>query len=136
MSSSGPSVPPRLLDDHTAIQLPAASVVNSGELSSPESEPAFAFKGAGAVQLAPASVERDTRMSVSVPIVPPRLSHDCHTATQLPAASVVTWGALSVPASEPAFVFKGAGAVQVAPASVERATRISPSVPMVPPRLS
>ena len=58
---------------------------------------------------------------------PKRESFDDHTATQLPAPSVVTWGKASVPKSNVALVLSGAGAVQVAPLLLERATRMSRS---------
>src|SRR3990170_2651722 len=101
-----------------------------------ESVPAFELRAAGAVHEAPLSVERETRMSRSVPIVPPTFSLEPQTTTQLPAPSVVTCGLKSPPESVAALVLRAAGAVQVAPLLVERETRISRSVPIVPPRLS
>lgn len=86
--------------------------------------------------MAPASVERDTRISESVPIVPSRPSAEYQTATQLPALSVVIEQPESAPESDAALLFSGAAAVQVAPASVERAVRMSDSSPIVPPRVS
>ena len=94
-------------------------------MSSPESVAALVFSAAGAVQVAPASLERETRMSWSVPIVPPSESVEFQTATQFPAPSVVTCGCQSSPESVAALVLSAAGAVQVAPASLERATRMS-----------
>src|SRR3990170_4604801 len=74
-----------------------------------ESVPAFELRAAGAVHEAPLSVERETRMSRSVPIVPPTFSLELQTATQLPAPSVVTWGLTSAPESEAALVLRAAG---------------------------
>ncbi len=58
-------------------------------------------------------------MSLSVPMVPPRGSFDCQTATQLPVAFVATWGAMSSPPSVTALVLRGIGVLQVAPSSEE-----------------
>ena len=60
-----------------------------------------------------------------MPIVLPSVSLECQTATQFPAPSVVTCGAQSPPESVAALVSSAAGAVQVAPASLERETRMS-----------
>ena len=57
--------------------------------------------------------------------MPLRSSRESQTATQLPAPSVVTWAYKSAPTSVAALVLRATGAVQVAPLSVERATRIS-----------
>ena len=46
--------------------------------------------GEGNIVAAPLFVDVATKMSKSVPAVPPRFSFVCHTATQLPAPSVVT----------------------------------------------
>ena len=94
------------------------------------------LRAAGSVQVAPLSVERATRMSISVPMAPPRSSVEYQTATQLLAPSVVTCGPKSNPVSVAALVLRAAGTVQVAALSVERAHRMSMSVPMVPPRFS
>ena len=112
-------------ESHTATQLPAPSVATCGSESPPESLAALVLRAAGAVQVAPSSVERATRMSASVPIVPPSVSSEPQTATQFPAPSVATCGLPSYPESLAALVLSAAGAVQVAPASVERATRMS-----------
>ena len=118
MSSSVPMVPPRSsLEFQTATQLPAPSVVTWGLESDPESVAALLLRGAGAVQEAPLSVERATRMSSSVPMVPPRSSRDSQTATQLPAPSVVTWTSSSNPESVAALVLRGTGAGVTARAS-------------------
>src|SRR3972149_3384239 len=101
-----------------------------------ESVAAFELRAAGAVQEAPLSVERETRISRSEPIVPPTFSLELQTATQFPALSVVTWGLTSAPESEPALVLRAAGADQVDPLSAERASKMSLSTPMVPPRSS
>ena len=69
----------------------------------------------GAVHVAPLSVDVATKMSASVPAVPPRFSSDRHTATHLPEASVVTRGSKSCPVSEAALVLSRIGAVHVAP---------------------
>jgi hypothetical protein len=130
-------VPPRSsLDHHTATQFPWASVVNAGYQSSPLSVSALVFSGWGAVQLAPASKLRDTRMSRSVPIVSPRCSRDCQIATQVPARSVLTSGCPSPSQPEAALMSSAAGSVQLAPLSVLRANRMSVSTPIVPPRSS
>ncbi len=72
MSPSSPMDPPRLSKDcQTAIQLPAESVVSWGSQSSPESVAALVFSAAGSVQVWPASVEREKRISSSVPSGPP-----------------------------------------------------------------
>jgi hypothetical protein len=47
------------------------------------------LSASGDVQMAPASVERDTRMSESSPIAPPSESQEYHTASQVPFPSVV-----------------------------------------------
>ena len=117
---------------HTATQFPSPSVVSCGNRSSPASLPAFVLSATGAVHVAPPCVERTTRMSLSVSIVPSSESLESHTATQLPCPSVVTCAAKSSPAPASAFPLSAAGAVQVTPASVERATKMSPSAPTVP----
>ena len=63
--------------------------------------------------------------TVSVSIDPPSVSLEAQTATQVPAPSVATCGEWSSPASLPALVLSAVGAVQVAPAFVERAIRRS-----------
>jgi hypothetical protein len=103
---------------------------------SPKSVAAFEFRGAGAVQVWPASVEREKRISLSVPMVPPRLSFEVHAATQFPEPSVVITGYSSCPESVAAFVLRDAGVVHVWPPSVDREKMRSRSPPMVPSRLS
>ncbi len=74
----------------------------------------------------------ETRMSVSVPIVPPSESLDLHTVTQLPAPSVVICGLESDPESVAALVLSTSGVIQLAPLFVESEAKISKSVPIVP----
>src|SRR5690606_32058642 len=69
-------------------------------------------------------------------MTPSSVSEDCHTATQLPARSVPSWGLKSPPASSAALGSSGAASLQVAPLSVERAKRMSKSEPMLPSRSS
>ena len=54
--------------------------------------PQSKLRAIGDDQVVPLSVERETRMSQSVPIVPLRLSADSHTAIHVPLPSVVTCG--------------------------------------------
>ena len=79
-------------ESQTATQFPAPSVATCGLWSLPESVAALVLSAAGAVQVAPSSLERETRMSMSLPIVPPRFSVDSQTATQFPAPSVASRG--------------------------------------------
>jgi hypothetical protein len=65
-------------------------------------------------------------MSRSPPALsPPRSWFESHAATQLPAPSVATRGRASVRVAF-ASVLIGAGALQLAPLSVEREKRVSP----------
>jgi hypothetical protein len=68
--------------------------------------------------------KRATRMSSSVPIVPPRSSVDLHTVTQFPRRSVVTHGYASLPPSDAAFMLRATAEVHVAPLSVLRETKM------------
>ena len=97
MSLSLPTVPPRLsVDCQVATHVPSP-VVTCGAMSCPESDAALVFNGAAALQVRPLFVERATKMSWSVPKVPP--DADVHTATQFPAPSVAISGELSSPPS-------------------------------------
>jgi hypothetical protein len=122
------SVAPGTKDCHTATHWPWVSVAS--ETHSSMREPSLAApgsSGAGSDHVAPSSVERATRMSPSLPIVPPSVSREPQTAIQVPARSVSICGPSSSPKSVAALVLSGTGAVQLAPSSLERATKMSVS---------
>ena len=133
LSTESPTLPKV---SQTVTQLPAPSVVTWGEKSKPKSKVASVSSKAGAVHVAPLSVDVATKMSGSVPAVPPRVSSDCHTATQLPAPSAATWGETSKPASKAAFVLSTVGVVHVNPLFIDVATKMSSSEPRVPSKVS
>src|SRR5690349_24044071 len=71
MSLSAPLVPPSVsVECHAATQA-EPSETTSGSQSAPLSVAALALSAAAADQVWPLSVEREKRMSVSAPIVPP-----------------------------------------------------------------
>ena len=63
---------------------------------------------------------RATRMSVSVPMVPPSMSLECQTANQFPEPSVVNCTEESNPESMSALLLSGSGSVQLRPLSLLR----------------
>ena len=132
ISLSVPAVTPRFSSDSQAtIQWPAPSLATVGFASKPVSVFPLVLRSWGGSQVCPLSLERATKMSLSVPAASFRFSSDSQTATQLPAPSVArsTSPSFESPPSEAALVFSHSGPVHVAPASVDRAKKISKSDP-------
>ena len=92
----------------TATEFPMPSDVTCGNSSLAISSNALMFSRLGAVQVVPLSVDRDTKISLSVP-EPARSSVDSQTAPQLPEPSVVTCGNESCPESVVALVLSKTG---------------------------
>ncbi len=137
-SGSMKIVPPRSsVEDHTAAQCPNPFVAMWGFPSAADtgSLGAFPLSAAAGLQLTPLSIDWAIRMSLSRPMVSPRLSFDCQIATHLPPA-VASWGLVSGKSSPGALLFSAAGDVQKTPSLVERATRMSSSGPRPVPRVA
>jgi hypothetical protein len=76
---------------HVAIQMPLPSLAKRGTTSVDESIAALAFNAAGVLQVMPLFVEREYRMSQSVPMNPPRESVESQTVIQTPLLSVAKY---------------------------------------------
>src|SRR5262245_63176071 len=84
-------------------------MANEGSVSLPESVAALEFSGAGDDQLAPPSMLRATKTSMSVPKGPPCSLTERQAATQWPWPSVTIRGEFSYPLSPAALALSGAG---------------------------
>lgn len=129
-------LPPLSFDIQTARITHAASRARVILTSAPKSSYAFELSGFGSLQVTPLSFDNEKRMSSSEPRPILRSSVECQATSHSPGPSAIISGAISFPMSKTAFEFNGLGAVQVAPLSVERLTRMSPSSPIVPSRES
>ena len=96
----------------------------------PSRSPRWLLSGAGTDQRPLLPTERATRMSLSVPIVPKRESFDSIRRPSGPRRRSSPGGSESSPSSVNALVLSGFGAVHVAPLLLERAIRMSKSVPI------